>query len=311
MDAIARWRQKGLLLERRAALLAAIEDGRLFSVADELSAMLYLGALLLIAGVSATVKQYFQQLGRPAIVAALGGSVLACLAYCESRSRPYSDGPVESPTPGFDYILFIGCALVGVLFAYLESQFHWLGDNWDLYLLASSLCFLYAAYRFDNRMVLAMGLLNLGGCIAVRAQRYLHADTQMMRHVVMAEGAVACAVGLSGSRSGVKAHFEDTYLSLGINAMLAALISDPKSIQLVSPSLLLILLICGACIAFATTYRRFAYFLYGVGYGYAAVAIAVAPHLSGISQGALFFLVSAGAAVAAILAFRKSLEAKE
>ena len=311
MDAIERWRKKGLLKDEQAALLADIDSGRLFSVSDELRALLYLGALLVIAGVGATVKRYIDQLGPLSIIAALSAAIVACFAYCEGRARPYSNGAVGSPTAAFDYLLFIGCSLIGVLFSYLEAKYHWLGDKWDLYLLASGLLFLCAAYRFDNRMALAMGLLNLGGCLGVRLGRLFTTDFQFMRAVAMAEGAAACAAGLLTARAGVKPHFRETYLGIGINVLFAALLSDGSRIDLVSPLLALILVLSGCCIAFATLERRFAYFVYGIGYGYIAVSIAVLRHTSGAQAASAYFLVSAAALILAIFRFRKSLEARE
>jgi hypothetical protein len=86
------WKARGLVSEAEAERLEAVESRRLFSLHGELRALLYGGALLLVAGVAATVKKRFADLGEPAIVSALLLAIAGCAWYCAPRTPPFSRG---------------------------------------------------------------------------------------------------------------------------------------------------------------------------------------------------------------------------
>ena len=48
--------------------------------------------------------------------------------------------------------------LIAADLGYVESQFRWLGPNWTYHLLAVSILYFLAAYRFDSRAVLTLAL---------------------------------------------------------------------------------------------------------------------------------------------------------
>jgi len=60
-------------------------------------------------------------------------------------------------------VLYLGSLIWSVELAYLETRFHLLSGQWDLYLLATAGLFFFLAYRFDNRFVLSLGLSSLAG----------------------------------------------------------------------------------------------------------------------------------------------------
>src|SRR5664280_3196653 len=103
-------------------------------------------------------KQYFTNLGDIAIISSLTLCFAAAFIYCFIKGAAFPTEEVTSPNIAFDYILFFGCAFFSMDIAYIETQFHLLGDSWQSYLLVSSCLFLFLAYRFDNRLVLSLAL---------------------------------------------------------------------------------------------------------------------------------------------------------
>ncbi len=314
VDFIADWRDKGLLKPEQARLLSDIESGRLFSISAELKAFLYIGALLIVAGVGGTVKRYMLELGPAAITAGLSAAVLACFYYCFSRGRPYSPEKIESPTPAFDYILYMGCAFWGILFGYLETHYHLLAANWDYYLLASSALFFWLAYRFDNRLVLAMALTTLGSWFGFR---FSHVDLPFfaLRQRGLAFGA---AVVFSGwwleNRARVKEHFADTYYSIGLHALFWSLLwglFDQGVVSFYAPALALL---CAATIRYGLRRRNFQYLLWGTVYGYIGLSDIMVRNvfgllgIIGVGLDSLYFMASSVAVIVLIFAFRKRLE---
>ncbi|OGS36400.1 MAG: hypothetical protein A2506_13130, partial [Elusimicrobia bacterium RIFOXYD12_FULL_66_9] len=236
-------------------------------LARELHALLYLGALLILAGAAATVKDRLDQIGPLTILATLTLSFSACFAYCFRLAHPFELSKVESPTAAFDYLLYLACGLVGVFFSYLEWKWKLLGNWWDMYLFASGLLCVALAYRFDNRLVLATGLLNLAGWLGMRMRSW-DMLVAAAKPALIAYGCVLLALGLASRRGQVKPHFEDSYTRFGVHLVLMTLLIDSR--HFVSPQLWLLLLACGALGAWSLKERRFETFAFAVGYAYVA-----------------------------------------
>ena len=307
MGFIGSLRDKGVLAPDQAALLEEIESRRLVSVSAELNGLLYLGALLIVAGVGASVKTYVDELGPLSILGGLAAAVLACAWYCLSRARPYENAQVPSPTAAFDYVLYLGCAFLGIAFGYAEAHFNLLDRFWDFYLLASAVLFLGLAYRFDNRLVLSMALINLGGFLGLRFSRWGLPEAGLELETLL-YGLALIGAGHGLKQRGTKPHFEGTYLAFGCNAVLGALlwgVFRRGALSLEFPALAAAALAIGAR---AVRTRRFEYFLLATAYGYAGVSYLIVDRLRGVELVSLYFLASAGAVMAAIFWFRKSLE---
>src|SRR3569832_1071247 len=136
---VAELSAKGLLDAESARRIDELETRAHVPLARELHALLYLGAVLILGGVGAAVKDHLDRIGPMAILALLGLAAGLCVAYCFQAGRPFSPKRVESPTVAFDYLLYLGIGLAGIFMGYLEVQTHWLGELWDVYLFLAGL----------------------------------------------------------------------------------------------------------------------------------------------------------------------------
>lgn len=266
-DLVADLQAQGLLDEPAAARIRRLESREHVPLARELHALLYLGAALILAGAAATVKDRLDQIGPVAILATLALAIAACFAYCFRFARPFELTKVESPTAIFDYLLYLACGLVGVFFSYLEWKWKLLGNWWDMYLFASGLLFVALSYRFDNRLVLATGLLNLAGWLGARMRGW-NLPATAAKPALIAYGCVLLALGLASRRGSVKPHFEDSYTRLGVHLVLLTLLTDCG--HFINPQFWLLLIACGALGAWSFKERRFETFAFAVGYAYIA-----------------------------------------
>lgn len=264
---VAGLRDKDLLTPDAARRVSELEAREHLPLAREIHALLYLGAALILAGVGATVKGRLDQLGPMTILVTLGLAAAACFAYCLRTARPFAPGRVEAPTAAFDYVLYLACGLMGIFFSYLEWKWKILGSWWDLYLFGSGLLFAAMAYRFDNRLVLATGLLNLASWLGLRAGIWNFLDTGA-KPALIAYGALLIVISAATRHGEIKTHFEGTYRTLGVHLALMTLLSDAKDFG--HPQFWVLLASCTALGAWSMRERRFDTFAAAVGYAYIA-----------------------------------------
>ena len=263
------------LSAEQLSTLQDIHAKQIYSVHRELRIFLYIGILMIIAGAGLTIKQYFTNLGDIAIISALSVCFTAAFIYCFIKGAAYDRQEVPSPNIAFDYILFFGCAFFSMDIAYIETQFHLLGDLWDNYLLVSSALFLYLAYRFDNRLVLSMALSTIAAWFGFTLSGNRFLFEHYYREYAIAYSLIVLLLGGLLYRLDIKKHFFDIYLNFAVHFLCIALISgiiDYKIFSLYFPGLLLA---CAALVVYSMRARKFIYMLYTVIYGYIGISIVI------------------------------------
>jgi len=295
---------EGTLSSAQLDVLSVIHKKERFSLHHELRGLIYAGVLLIILGVGLTIKTYLAELGHIAIITSLSLCASAALVYCFFRGKAYNRKEVSSPSIGFDYVLLIGCSLYSLDIAYIETQFHLLGDTWDSYLLISSILFFYLAYRFDNRLVLSLALGTLAAWFGFKLNwaGFFFWDYHRLYAIVF--GLLSLAAGVSLWRLGIKQHFLDIYLNFALHFLFIALVSGVFAYGFSSLSFAGLVVLGAVVISYALQRRMFLYFLYAVLYGYVALSYLVLDTLKpAYSTGWIFayFIVSSLVAVRLIM----------
>lgn len=300
---VAQLREKGLIDGRTASRLDELETRAHVPLARELHALLYAGAVLVLLGVGAAVKDRLNRLGPATVAAGLAAGSLLCLYYCLRTARPYSADKVDPPTVAYDYVLYLGCGLAGVFLSYIEWKWKALGPRWDAYLLVTGLLSVVLAYRCDNRLVLSVGLTSLMTWAGLQIPRLELGETEA-RAAAFTAGAVLLAAGEASRRGGVKGHFDPVYHRLGVNLALLALLLGPGGFE--RPELWLLLTAAGALGAWGVRVRRFETLAFTLVYAYLGVVVALLKATRGSGSEALVVAVSSGAVALALLAVRRS-----
>lgn len=263
------------LSANQLSALQDIHSKKLFSVHQELRLYLYIGILMIITGAGLTVKQYFSNLGDIAIISALTLCFAAAFIYCFIKGNPFSTDEVASPNIAFDYILFFGCAFFSMDIAYIETQFHLLGDQWNNYLLISSALFLLLAYRFDNRLVLSLALSTIAAWFGFTLSEYSFAFKKYYREYAIAYGILVLLLGGLLYRLQIKKHFFDIYLNFAVHFLCIALLSGVAEYKIFSLYFPALILACAALVFYSVKVRKFLYMLYAVIYGYIGISIVI------------------------------------
>ncbi len=282
----------GTLSSVQLGVLTELHLKKRYSVHQELRAAIYIGVLLVTAGVGLTIRQYFEQLGDIAIIGSLTTGALAAFLYCFLKGKPWSRGEVESPSILFDYVLLFGCTLYAADVGYIETQFHVLGDSWHNYLLVSAALFFFLAYRFDNRLVLSMALSTLAAWFGFQLSARFLSFHKYYRESAIAYSLATFALGSLSHRLDVKKHFFDIYLNFTAHFLLVALLTGVVQYRFASWHLPAMAASVAAVAVYSMRTRRFLYMLYAILYGYACLSAVALEFMNGRAAMYLYGIVS-------------------
>jgi hypothetical protein len=294
------WKERGAISTEQQAHLASLSRGEPFSLSLELNVLLYAGVLAFVAGLGWTISTWSQQLGGVLILTILSIILAASFWYCFSRAPTWSAAETAAPTAIFDYVLYLASLVWCVELAYLENRFHVLSGKLDLYLLATAALFFFLAYRFDNRFVLSLALSSLAGWFGLTISHWsAHQDATYRQYALL----YCLLVGVSGAvlqRRGLKPHFFGTYLNIMANVLFWALLSGVFIPQGYGLWFLVLLIACGASLAWGLTRRQFAFVAYAAVYGYVGVSSLFLRGVTDKSAVLSYFVVS-GVAMLVVL----------
>jgi len=189
-------------------------------------------------------------------------------------------------------VLYLGALVWSLELAYLESRFHLLSGQWDLYLLATAGLLFFLAYRFDNRFVLSLALSSLAGWFGLTISHWSdHQDAAYRRYALL----YCLLIGVGGAfvqRRGLKPHFFGTYLNIAANVLFWALLSGVFNPQGYGLWFLALVIACGASLGWGLARRRFAFVAYATVYGYVGVSSLFLRGVTDSSAVLSYFVVS-------------------
>ena len=227
---LAQLTAQGLLPPAQAAAIAEAERTRPFSLHYELRAVLYLGITLLSGGLGVLVYQNIDRIGHGFIIAAVALLMAACFVYAARHRPPFTWDAAPRTSVGADYLLLLGCLLSLVLEGYLQYQYNIFGTRYGLVTVLPAALFIALAYRYDHRGVLSMGLTALASWVGVSVAplSVLNGNdflTPGIRLAAVGLGTLLMGAGFHAEHYRRKAHFAFTYLLLGSNLALLALMA--------------------------------------------------------------------------------------
>lgn len=304
---------RGLLPPAQAQAIRHDEQKRPFSLHQELRAALYLGVTLLAGGLGVLLYQHFNELGFLTIIVGTVLLMTGSFTYAVLRRQPFTWGQATAVSYVHDYLLLLSCLLFLALETYLQVQFNLFGTRYGLATLVPAVLFFGLAYRFDHRGVLAMGITALASWVGVSvAPLSAFTDAHYLRSLGVAAvllGVALAGAGLYSDLANRKRHFAFTYLSLGANLALLALLGamfEYYHSSFLPPVLaaLLVVLLSAGLVWVARRTQSYLFLLLGVLYGYVAITyLCMRVLLTGTSSdGAitlaiLYFTLSAAGAI--------------
>jgi hypothetical protein len=208
--------QARVIDEATASRAAALERGAIFSVFDELRFVLYAAVAAVATGVGLLVKDNLDRIGPLTLIAGLGVAAAGCYA---NAVRAKLRGEPRSITG--DYLLLLGALVASVDLGLAESQFHWLGSEWQWHLLILAAFHAVTAYVLDSRLVLCVSLASLAAWFGIEGHVADLLDAQgasgdLGNHAIVCAGTILIWRA-ANSRFGGSAQFEHVLENFAAN----------------------------------------------------------------------------------------------
>lgn len=208
--------EKNLITPEQFTEIELITSGKVVSVFYELRTLLYLGILLLTAGLGILIYENIGELGHLAAISVLFFLTIACFTYVVKNAPSYSNEAATAPTPYYDYIVLLGALLFISVLGYLQYQYEILDNALGVTTLISSAIFFFVAYRYDHAGVLSLAITALASfwSISISPVKWYSGDfiSHESLHVtgLIFSGALAGIAVFLDHRK-IKTHFTFTY----------------------------------------------------------------------------------------------------
>lgn len=267
------------------AKIAEFEQTRPFSLHWELRSVLYIGILLLSAGLGLLVYDNFDQIGHGALLTAMAVGCGTCF-YFAWRYRPdWTFDQTKSRSTFGDYALLLACLLFLTLEGYAQYAYNVFGERYGLVTLLPAVLFLPLAYRFDHQGVLGMALTALISWVGVTVRPLeLYVKTNFFDQSTVFSAVILALALISGAllleQRRIKPHLTETHLTIAGNLLMIALLGGLFNFEALR--LWFALGLAVACVAFDQLARRrglFLFLLMSSVYGYIGVTFLVFHYL--------------------------------
>lgn len=267
----------GILDQDQAQRINDSERDKPMSVHWELKTILYLGILLFMSGLGILVYLNIDTIGHTAIIAAISLGCAACFYYGFKHRKPYSNSEVKYDSPLFDYVVLLGCLLFGVLIGYMQYQYTVFGTHYGIATLFPALVFLGAAYVFDHKGILSLGITGFAAWagISVTPMHLLENNDFSSTDIIwtaIVVGGILAGFSKVADLKDVKKHFGFTYNNFAANILFISLLAGLFEDGYMSfVYFLLISVLVFYYIRYAIAEKSFLFLLLSVIYGYIAL----------------------------------------
>jgi hypothetical protein len=273
-----------ILGDRAADVLIARERREVFSLYPELRLMSWAGVMLLATAAGIVLKNNLDRIGPLALAIAIGLAAAACYAWTWWRRARAS--LVD------DYVLLLGALLLSADVAFVETQFHLLGGQWQRHFLLLAIAHGVGAYVFGSRMVLSLSIAAFAAWLGVEQRHVLelNADRDFAMRAFLCAALVLVwrAIDLRVRRvSDFTPVFEHFAAMLALSGGFVLMIEDDTRVA----GCLATILIAAIVIAWGVRTRRESFVLYAYLYAVVAVDVLIVNAISDVEALALLFIV--------------------
>jgi hypothetical protein len=299
-------RAQGTIDEATTARAVALDRGEVFSLHQELRATMYMGVLLVMAGVGTILARNLDRLGPLAITLTIALAALACAL---PATRATLAG--RALTVAADYLLLLGVLLASADLAYAERQFTLLGPLWTWHLLVLAVVNAAIAYSFRSSLVMAASLTALAGWFGLGGSpvdaMHFEFSTPGLGGRALACAAVIAAWRFVDLRSRPDTGFSDVFEHFAANLAFWGLLAWCLEWPWLAAGLPLLAVLAWASVRRGLATGREAFLVYGVVYAALGTCFVLVPRIRDDTATLGFALLVVCVAAAALWQLRRRL----
>lgn len=225
INLIEQLHEEGLISGDSYAKLKSKEEEGILSVHWEIKTLLYLGVLLLSAGLGILIYKNIDSIGHQFILLFIGLVCAGSFFYCFKNKFAFSIAKVRAPNAYFDYILLLACCTFITFIAYLQFQYNVFGNRYGLASFFPMLVLFLSAYYFDHLGILSMAIVNLGAWVGITvtplqilASNDFNSTTIIL--TALGLGVFLILAAFVTKQRNFKKHFEFTYANFGTHIVM-------------------------------------------------------------------------------------------
>ena len=158
---------ENLISEAQYSAVKEYQSFGIFSIHTELLSVLYISILFITGGAGILIYQNIDTIGHSIILTLLFGVTVACFYYCFKKSKGFSRHETAFESPVYDYLVLFATLLSCIFIGYLQFQYQVFGRSFSFAALISAIVAIAAAYYFDNRSALTIGITALAAFIGI------------------------------------------------------------------------------------------------------------------------------------------------
>ena len=202
----------------------------LFSIHWEIKTLLYVGVILLTAGLGALIYENIDTIGHQFVLLLIALICLGCLSYCFKNAFPFSTIKLSSSNAYFDYILLLGCISFLTFVGYLQFEYNVFGTNYGMATFIPMLVLFFVAYYFDHLGILSMAIANLALWmgVSVTPKQFLidnDYNSETLIYTYLFLGILLILAAWLTNNFNFKKHFKFSYQHYGIHVTYIALLA--------------------------------------------------------------------------------------
>ncbi len=281
--------QRNLIDDQQYQFLEAIRTKKMVSLYYELRLMLYLGIMLFTGGVGYFAYQNIGYMGHLIAMAGIGATIIVGFYFIRKFAKSYSNTEVTVSHVYFDYVLILVSLLIISLFAYVQVYFNLveLLLNWTSFISAA--LFLFMAYRYDNRALLAMAITAFAAAVglSISPVDWTKGTLQLssnLYNISIVLGALLTVAGQVSQYKNIKKHFRFTYQNFGLLLYFIGCLSAMSDSDY-ELSYAFLTLVSAVILSWYTwVHKEFLFFIYSNIAGYIAITYLIfkaVDHMSG------------------------------
>ncbi len=266
MPLFERLHAEGTISDTSLQNLQQHQQQPVISVHWELKTLLYLGVLLLSAGLGLLVYKNIDSIGHQAIVGFIALVTCGSFYYCFKNKLPFSARKVEAPNSFFDYVLLLACLTFITLVGYLQFEYNLFGIRFGLATFIPLVVMFFSAYYFDHLGILSLAITNLAAWagIAVTPTKILQENDFNSDGIIftgMLLGVSLIIAGIITKWKNLKPHFEFTYTNFGTHLLFISCLAGMFNFTRWNLAWFLILIVIGIYFYLKAVNEKSFYFL--------------------------------------------------